>query len=71
MTISKLPITDIERKIEHLIDRIATLNDIIKEIKTQSAKVTLQKHLDQYLNELDSCKKELADRMNSNATNPD
>ena len=63
MNISKLTITDIERKIERLHDRISTLNNIIKEVKDPEAKETLHNHLHKYKESLSELKEELTSRL--------
>lgn len=63
MDISRLTITDLERKIEKLHDRISTLNNIIKDVKDVEAKKTLQNHIFKYKENLSELKEELTNRL--------
>jgi predicted nucleic acid-binding Zn-ribbon protein len=62
MSFAKLTTKEIEQKIDQFRDRTETLQDIIKEIKDQKAKSTLQAHLATYQDSIYSLRKELERR---------
>lgn len=69
MNLSRLTISDIEKKIERIQERIVSLNNTIKQLKDPGAKEILRDHIHKYNDNLAELKEELSNRKSNFSTN--